>query len=557
MWTQQLKIDGMTCSSCAAGIEKQLNALDGVNIKVSHPEGVGHLKVKSKISLDSLIEQIEAKGYQVTALDQDKVVTDSKSPTATNNGQQLHVAIIGTGSGAFACAIKAVENGAKVTMIERNPIIGGTCVNIGCVPSKIMIRAAHIAHLQKNHAFNGIKKQTPVIHRKQLLAQQQARVEELRAAKYENVLETNPSIRLVKGDARFKDSNTVIVDQAHGETIEIHADRFLIASGASSSTPPIPGLAETPYWTSTEALEADTLPDHLIVIGSSIVALELAQAYLRLGSRVTLLARHSILFNEDPAIGAELHRILEEEGMSILTHTEAEAVSYKKGLFSSGKFHIKTTKGHTLKSDQLLIATGRPPNTKDLALDQAGVKIDKGGAIHIDDHMRTNVEHIYAAGDCSNQPQFVYVAAAAGTRAAINMTGGDAAINLSVMPAVMFTEPQMATVGLTEAQAHQHNIETESRMLPLEHVPRSLANFETKGFVKLVMETHSQRLLGAQILAPEAGEMIQTAVLAIHNQMTIDDLAGLLFPYLTMVEGIKLCAQTFSKNMNELSCCAG
>lgn len=557
MWTQQLKIDGMTCSSCAAGIEKQLNALDGVNIKVSHPEGIGRLKVKGKTSLQSLIERIETTGYQVSALDQDNIVTDNKTLTATNSDQQLHVAIIGTGSGAFACAIKAVENGAKVTMIERNPIIGGTCVNIGCVPSKIMIRAAHIVHLQKNHTFNGIKKQTPVVNRKELLAQQQARVDELRAAKYENILETNPDITLVKGDARFQDAGTIIVDQAHGEFVEIHADRFLIASGASSSLPPIQGLAETPYWTSTEALEAETLPEHLIVIGSSIVALELAQAYLRLGSRVTLLARHSILFNEDPAIGAELHRILEAEGMSILTHTEADAVSYKKSLFSSGKFSIKTTKGHTLKSDQLLIATGRPPNTKDLALEQAGIKIAKGGAISIDDHMRTNVKHIYAAGDCTNQPQFVYVAAAAGTRAAINMTGGDAAINLSVMPAVMFTEPQMATVGLTEAQAHQQNIKTESRLLPLENVPRSLANFETNGFVKLVMEKHSQRLLGAQILAPEAGELIQTAVLAIHNQMTIDELAGQLFPYLTMVEGIKLCAQTFSKDVKALSCCAG
>ncbi len=293
------------------------------------------------------------------------------------------------------------------------------------------------------------------------------------------------------------------------------------------------------------------------MIGSSIVALELAQAYLRLGSKVTLLARHSILFNEDPDIGAELHKILEAEGMTILAHTQAEAVSYKKGMFSSGKFTIKTSKGQTLKSDQLLIATGRPPNTRSLALEKAGVDMGKGGAISIDDHMRTNVEHIYAAGDCTNQPQFVYVAAAAGTRAAINMTGGDAAINLSAMPAVMFTEPQMATVGLTEAQAQHDNIQTDSRLLPLENVPRALANFETRGFVKLVMEKGSGRLIGAQILAPEAGEIIQTAVLAIHNQMTVEALAGQLFPYLTMVEGIKLCAQTFNKDVKELSCCAG
>ncbi len=486
-----------------------------------------------------------------------KTVDDDKIPGAANNGQSLHVAIIGTGSGAFACAIKAVENGARVTLIERKPIIGGTCVNIGCVPSKIMIRAAHIAHLQQDHAFVGIKKQKPVIDRKQLLAQQQARVNELRAAKYENILETHPNITLVKGDARFKNANTLIVDQEHGDKTEITADRFLIATGASASIPPIPGLAGTPYWTSTEALEAEKLPEHLIVIGSSIVALELAQAYLRLGSKVTLLARSSILFREDPDIGSELHKILESEGMTILAHTQAEAISYKKGRFSTGQFRIKTTKGQTLEGDQLLIATGRPPNTQGLALDQVGVEVSKSGAIVIDDHMRTNVEHIYAAGDCTNQPQFVYVAAAAGTRAAINMTGGDAAIDLSAMPAVMFTDPQMATVGLTEAEAHFNNIETDSRLLPLENVPRSLANFETRGFVKLVMEEGSRRLIGAQILAPEAGEMIQTAVLAIHHRMTIEELAGQLFPYLTMVEGIKLCAQTFSKDVKELSCCAG
>lgn len=557
MWTKQLKIEGMTCPSCAQGIEDKLNALKGVKIKVSYPEGIGRLDVSGKASIESLIGKIKDKDYQVTEIGEEHTATDKPISSAANNGQQLHVAIIGTGSGAFACALKAVENGATVTLIERKPIIGGTCVNIGCVPSKIMIRAAHIAHLQQAHAFAGIKKHKPVINRKQLQEQQQARVDELRAAKYENILESNPDITLIKGDARFKDSKTLIVDQEHGDFTEIKADRFLVATGASASTPPIPGLAESPYWTSTEALEADFLPDHLVVIGSSIVALELAQAYLRLGTKVTLLARHSLMFNEDPDIGAELHKILEAEGMMILTHTQAEAVSYKKGLLGAGKFTIKTTQGQTLTSDQLLIATGRPPNTKSLALEQAGVAMGKGGTITVDDHMRTNVEHIYAAGDCTNQPQFVYVAAAAGTRAAINMTGGDATINLSVMPAVMFTDPQMATVGLTEAEAHHHNIETDSRLLPLENVPRALANFETRGFIKLVMEEGSQRLIGAQILAPEAGELIQTAVLAIYNKMTIEDLARQLFPYLTMVEGIKLCAQTFNKDIKELSCCAG
>lgn len=170
--------------------------------------------------------------------------------------------------------------------------------------------------------------------------------------------------------------------------------------------------------------------------------------------------------------------------------------------------------------------------------------------------MRSSQSHIFAAGDCTDQPQFVYVAAAAGTRAAINMTGGNATLDLTAMPAVVFTDPQVATVGLTEAEAHAQNIETDSRSLTLDNVPRALANFDTRSFIKLVAEVGSGRLVGVQAVAPEAGELIQTAVLAIRNRMTVQELADQMFPYLTMVEGIKLCAQTFFKDVKQLSCCA-
>ena len=216
------------------------------------------------------------------------------------------------------------------------------------------------------------------------------------------------------------------------------------------------------------------------------------------------------------------------------------------------------TTGHgEVRADQLLIATGRAHNTRSLALEAAGVAANAQGAIVTDQGMRTSAPHIYAAGDCTDQPQFVYVAAAAGTRAALNMTGGDAALNLSAMPAVVFTDPQVATVGYSEAQAHHHGIRTDSRLLTLEHIPRALANFDTRGFIKLVIEASSGRLIGVQAVAPEAGELIQTAVLAIRNHMTVHELADQLFPYLTMVEGLKLAAQTFSKDVNQLSCCAG
>jgi mercuric reductase len=223
---------------------------------------------------------------------------------------------------------------------------------------------------------------------------------------------------------------------------------------------------------------------------------------------------------------------------------------------AGGSFALTTNRGE-IRAERLLVATGRAPNTAALNLQAAGVECDARGAIAVDDHLRTNVPHIYAAGDCTDQPQFVYVAAAGGTRAAINMTGGDATLDLSAMPAVVFTDPQVATVGLTEAEAQRQNIETESRTLSLENVPRALANFDTRGFIKLVADAGSGRLLGVQAVAAEAGELIQTAALAIRNRMTVQELADQLFPYLTMVEGLKLTAQTFTKDVTQLSCCAG
>jgi mercuric reductase len=463
----------------------------------------------------------------------------------------MRIAVLGSGGGAMGAALKAADLGATVTLIERGAI-GGTCVNVGCVPSKILIRAAHIAHLRGESPFDAGLSATPaVIDRRRLLAQQQARVDELRHTKYEALLAGIPAITVVRGNARFVDGHTVAVDLAEGGQRMVSFDRCLVATGARPSVPPVPGLAETPYWTSTEALASDRIPPRLAVIGSSVVAVELAQAFARLGSTVTILARSTLLFRDDPAIGEAVTAVFRAEGMTVLPQTQASSVS-----FANGEFTLATN-GGMVRADQLLVATGRAPNTDGLNLEAAGVALDARGAIIVDDHMRTNAPGIYAAGDCTDQPQFVYVAAGAGTRAAINMTGGDAALDLTTMPAVVFTDPQVATVGLSEAEAHLRNIETDSRTLPLDAVPRALVNFDTRGFIKLVAEAGTGRLLGVQAVAPEAGELIQSAALAIRARMTVHDLADQLFPYLTMVEGLKLAAQTFTKDVSQLSCCAG
>jgi mercuric reductase len=356
---------------------------------------------------------------------------------------------------------------------------------------------------------------------------------------------------VLRGTARFQDGHTLSVELVEGGGREVAFDRCLIATGAGAAVPPIRGLQDTPYWTSEEALASASIPQRLAVIGSSVVALELAQAFARLGSRVTILARNSLFFREDPAIGEALTAAFRMEGIDVLEQTQASQVTHANGEF------VLTTNHGELRADQLFVATGRTPNTQSLNLEAAGVLLDERGAIQIDQGMRSSAVDIYAAGDCTNQPQFVYVAAAAGTRAAINMTGGEATLNLDAMPAVVFTDPQVATVGYSEAEAQRAGLETDSRTLSLDNVPRALANFDTRGFIKLVAEAGSGRLLGVQAVAPEAGELIQTAVLAIRNRMTVQELADQLFPYLTMVEGLKLAAQTFTKDVKQLSCCAG
>ncbi|EOG5466349.1 mercury(II) reductase [Cronobacter sakazakii] len=558
-----LKITGMTCDSCATHVKEALEKVPGVkSADVSYTKGSAKLAVEAGISPDALTAAVAGLGYRATLADAPVPPVGGgllgkmrewlgSGDKAGGDGGGLHIAVIGSGGAAMAAALKAVEQGAHVTLIERGTI-GGTCVNVGCVPSKIMIRAAHIAHLRRESPFDGGMPPTPpTILRERLLAQQQARVDELRHAKYEGILDDNPAISVLHGEARFKDAHSLTVQLNGGGERVLAFDRCLIATGASPAVPPIPGLKDTPYWTSTEALVSDTIPERLAVIGSSVVALELAQAFARLGSKVTILARSTLFFREDPAIGEAITAAFRAEGIEVLEHTQASQVAHEGGEF------VLTTAHGELRADKLLVATGRSPNTRSLALDAAGVALNLQGAIVIDVGMRTSTPDIYAAGDCTDQPQFVYVAAAAGTRAAINMTGGDAALNLAAMPAVVFTDPQVATVGYSEAEAQHDGIETDSRTLTLDNVPRALANFDTRGFIKLVIEEGSGRLIGVQAVAPEAGELIQTAVLAIRNRMTVQELADQLFPYLTMVEGLKLAAQTFNKDVKQLSCCAG
>ncbi len=555
MNTINLNISGMTCDHCASTIESAISKVAGVDsVKVSYAKKLAQVTVKPEtdLNVETLLKSVQAAGYNAELNSAALHDTQSLALPATvkSDNKPLNIIIIGSGSAAFAAALEAKDMGAQVTMIEAGTI-GGTCVNVGCVPSKIMIRAAQMAHQQAHHPFSGIETHVPSIDRAKLVVQQQARVDALRHEKYESILESNPEINLVKGRARFKDANTVIVTKEDGAKQIMTADRFLIATGRTPVLPPIAGLADTPYWTSTTALIATEIPQHLIVLGASVVAVEIAQAFLRLGAKVTILARSTLLSQEDPDIADGLQQALVGEGMVILTHAIVGQVKHEDNLF-----HL-TVGDRIISGTQLFVAAGRTPNTTDLGLETIEVNMSSQAEIIIDAQMRSSLPNIFAAGDCTTLPQYVYVAAASGKTAACNMAGSEASLDLLAMPAVIFTDPQVATVGLTEQQAQAQGLKVESRKLGLENVPRALANFDTTGFIKIVAEKETGRIVGVQILAAEASEMIQTAVLAIRHRMTVQKLTQELFPYLTMVEGLKLCALTFFKDVKQLSCCAG
>jgi mercuric reductase len=291
----------------------------------------------------------------------------------------------------------------------------------------------------------------------------------------------------------------------------------------------------------------------MLILGGGFVALEIGQAYQRLGSRVTIIDRNPhILKRMGPDIGESLEGYLSKEGIRFLLGTTVLRVEHEKGRFTA---HLE---GMKVEGDAFLVATGRTPNTPELELEKAGVLINSRGEIVVNDQLETNIPGIFAVGDCTSFPKFVYVAAASGTRAGSNMMNpGSAKIDLSVLPEVIFTDPQVAVVGLSESDAGSMGMDFDVRTVSLDQVPRALANFDTRGWVKMVADKNSGRLLGVQVLAPEGGEVIQTAAMAIACGRTVREIGNQFFPYLTMVESLKLCAQSFNKDVKQLSCCAG
>jgi len=367
--------------------------------------------------------------------------------TGFGNGGSFTL-VVGAGSAGFSAAITAAEEGARVVLIGHGTV-GGTCVNVGCVPSKAMIRAVETLHAATGaERFDGIEAAGQITDWKALVAQKQALVDDLRAAKYTDVLPSYDSVSYMEGQARFTEDGSLQVGSR-----TIHAPKVIVATGSSPHVPDIPGLDGIDWLDSTSALEQEQLPKSMMVMGGGYIGVEIAQIFARAGVEVTIVTRRGLLPEAEPE---------------------------------------------------------------------------------------------------------VYMAAYGAKLAAKNaMNGNSLAYDNSVMPAVVFSDPQVASVGLTEAQANAAGHDVVTSVLGLEHVPRALAARDTRGLIKLVADKQSKKLLGAHIIAPEGADSIQTAAMALKMGMTYDDLGAMIFPYLTTVEGLKLAAQTFEKDVAKLSCCAG
>lgn len=458
------------------------------------------------------------------------------------------LAVIGSGGAGFAAAISATSRGLRVVMIERSTI-GGTCVNVGCIPSKALLAAAEARHLALQGRFPGIVTRAEPTDMGSLVEGKAEIVSALRKEKYED-LAGDYGWEIRRGDARFVRGPAI---EVAGERIE--AAHYLVATGAAPWVPPVPGLDQTGFLTSTSALELEHLPESMIVVGGNYVGLELGQMFARLGTRVVLVeALARIAPAEEPEISEVLTQVLEDEGVEVITGSSLEGVSRRAGMVEA---RLGGAAAGEISAQEILMATGRRPNTAGLGLEVVGVQMGHLGEVVVDSGLRTANPRIWAAGDVTGAPQFVYVAGVHGTMVVDNaFFEGTRQVDYSHLPRVTFTSPAIASVGLTDAQVAEAGLSCTCRVLPLAYVPRAIVSRDTRGLVKVVAEVNSRRVVGVHVLAEGAGDMILAATYALEAGMTVDQLASTWSPYLTMAEGIKLAAQSFDTDVSKLSCCA-
>ncbi len=469
--------------------------------------------------------------------------------------ERYDLLILGSGSTAFAAAIKAAELGKTAVMTESRTI-GGTCVNRGCLPSKDLIEAARIYWDAQHPRFPGLGAKTLDLDFRLLIEGKDEIVHEYRKKKYDSIVDESDKIKIVKGRARLVDPHTAALDGGR-----LVGDQVLIATGSRPAVPAIAGLGDVPYLTSDlltsdEPMELTEQPRSLAILGGGYIALELAQLFQRLGTPVTLIQRSpQLLTGYEPEVQAEIQNVLLGEGVDLRLGAAI------RGVRREGDGIAVVLEDGEVRAERLLVATGRTPNTDDLGLEAVGVARDERGFVEVTEELRTNVAHIWAAGDVIGRHTGAQMATPVGAHdgniAAGNALGSEPRkVDHAVLPRTIFTDPQIATVGLTDEEANGAGYHCSCNAVPMRIVPRAGAIRDERGLIKIVADGESGKVLGVSMIGRDAGEVIHEAAMGMRFGATVHDFIDMVHVYPTMAEALKIAALSFFKDVEKLSCCA-
>jgi dihydrolipoamide dehydrogenase len=459
------------------------------------------------------------------------------------------VVVIGTGPGGYVCAIKASQLGLKTAVIEKRPTHGGTCVNVGCIPSKALLYASEML-MEAQHSFAALGVEvTPKLNLKQMLAHKTTTVEQ--NTKGLDFLMKKNKIDVLRGTGRIVAAGKVAVTGNDGKVSEVEAKNIVIATG--SDVAGIPGVQvdfdEKVILSSTGALDLEKVPGHLVVVGGGVIGLELGSVWARLGAKVTVVEYlDTILGGMDGEVAKQFQRLLGKQGFEFKLGAKVTAVAKgKKGATVTFE-PVKGGAAETITADAVLVATGRKPYTEGLGLAEAGVELDQRGRVKTDAHWRTNVPGIYAIGDVIAGPMLAHKAEDEGVAVAETIAGQTGHVNYDVIPGVVYTSPEVASVGKTEEQLKAEGVAYNAGKFPFSANGRARAMLHTDGFVKVLADKKTDRVLGVHIVGFGAGEMIHEAAVLMEFGGSSEDLARTCHAHPTMSEAVKEAALgTFAK----------
>lgn len=464
---------------------------------------------------------------------------------AHTNTNYYNLIVIGSGSAGFAAATTAKEKGLeKILLIEKRRVGYSLCTNDGCMPSKTLLASADVKRIIEESSEFGITSPQPDVNWTTVQKRVRTLVEDDFFAARRDAIRSAP-VDIVEGDARFTSPHTVQV----GERSYV-ADRIVIATGSVVNVPPFQGLRETGYIDSDGALYSEKLPKSLIVLGGGYIAIELGYLYHKMGVEVTVVQRSDrILSRLDADISFELQEILRRDGMKIVTSANVESVNRAEG---NKQIHIVLRQGgrSILEAEEIMIATGRAPAIDGLDLEQSGVQLDEHGAIQVNDYLQTSVPHIYAAGDVNGKMPLVYVASMEGKVAGLHAAGvNDQKIDYRLVSNIIFSHPEIGTVGLTASEAEAKGINVITAKTPMGDIGKAVAIGQTDGFIKLVAERPSGKIIGLHAIGPHATDIMQVALPHLYHNDTVFDILNIPYPHPTLGEALSYPAEEIAEQL--------